>query len=192
MATTPDKVAAIARGGRRRADGGRRAAGAQAHAGPWPRDRRQPSSRCRSSTTDRATLEATDFAAFRPLAKLPLGMTAHVVFSAIDPVAPATTSVTMVREVIRGIIGFDGLLMSDDVSMNALSGTLAERSARRARGRLRRRASLQRQARRDARRSRTRARRSPATRSGAPMRRSRRGASRRRSMLRRRARSSPP
>jgi beta-N-acetylhexosaminidase len=78
--------------------------------------------------TDRATLEATDFAAFRPLAGLPIGMTAHVVFSAIDPIAPATTSVTMVREVIRGFIGFQGLLMSDDISMGALSGTLAERS----------------------------------------------------------------
>ena len=78
--------------------------------------------------TDRATLEKTDFAAFRPLAGLPLGMTAHVVFTAIDPVAPATTSVTMVREVIRGFIGFQGLLMSDDVSMGALSGTIAERS----------------------------------------------------------------
>jgi beta-N-acetylhexosaminidase len=78
--------------------------------------------------TDRATLEATDFAAFRPLAGLPLGMTAHVVFSAIDPVAPATTSVTMVRQVIRGFIGFQGVLMSDDISMNALSGTIAERS----------------------------------------------------------------
>ena len=78
--------------------------------------------------TDRATLESTDFAAFRPLASLPLGMSAHVVFSAIDPVAPATTSVTMVREVIRGFIGFRGLLMSDDVSMKALSGTIAERS----------------------------------------------------------------
>ena len=78
--------------------------------------------------TDRKTLEATDFAAFRPLADLPLGMTAHVVFSAIDPIAPATTSVTMVREVIRGFIGFRGLLMSDDVSMNALAGSIAERS----------------------------------------------------------------
>ncbi len=78
--------------------------------------------------TDRATLEATDFAAFRPLAGLPLGMTAHVVFSAIDPDAPATTSVTMVREVIRGFIGFQGLLMSDDVSMKALTGSIAERS----------------------------------------------------------------
>lgn len=78
--------------------------------------------------TDRATLEATDFAAFRPLAGLPIGMTAHVVFSTIDPIAPATTSVTMVREVIRGFIGFQGLLMSDDISMGALSGTLAERS----------------------------------------------------------------
>ncbi|MGA7254508.1 MAG: beta-N-acetylhexosaminidase [Pseudolabrys sp.] len=78
--------------------------------------------------TDRATLEAIDFAAFRALADLPLGMTAHVVFSDIDPVAPATTSVTIVRQVIRGFIGFQGLLMSDDISMNALSGTLAERT----------------------------------------------------------------
>jgi beta-N-acetylhexosaminidase len=78
--------------------------------------------------TDRATLEAADFAAFKPLAGLPLGMTAHVVFSTIDPVAPATTSVTMVRQVIRGFIGFQGLLMSDDISMNALSGSIAERS----------------------------------------------------------------
>jgi beta-N-acetylhexosaminidase len=78
--------------------------------------------------TDRATLESTDFAAFKPLAGLPLGMTAHVVFSGIDPVAPATTSVKMVQEVIRGFIGFQGLLMSDDISMGALSGPLAERS----------------------------------------------------------------
>jgi beta-N-acetylhexosaminidase len=78
--------------------------------------------------TDRATLEAIDFSAFKPLAGLPLGMTAHVVFTAIDPVAPATTSVTMVGQVIRGFIGFQGLLMSDDISMNALSGSIAERS----------------------------------------------------------------
>jgi beta-N-acetylhexosaminidase len=78
--------------------------------------------------TPRAILEQTDFAAFRPLAGLPLGMTAHVVFSAIDPATPATTSVTMLGEVIRGWIGFQGLLMSDDVSMGALSGTIAERS----------------------------------------------------------------
>jgi beta-N-acetylhexosaminidase len=77
---------------------------------------------------DRGTLEATDFAAFRPLARLPLGMTAHVVFSAIDAAHPATTSATMVREVIRGFIGFQGLLMSDDVSMGALSGSIEERS----------------------------------------------------------------
>jgi beta-N-acetylhexosaminidase len=55
-------------------------------------------------------------------------MTAHVVFSAIDALAPATTSVKMVQEVIRRSIGFDGLLMSDDLSMNALNGTLTERS----------------------------------------------------------------
>jgi beta-N-acetylhexosaminidase len=77
---------------------------------------------------DRGTLERTDFAAFRPLAHLPLAMTAHVVFKAIDPVAPATTSVTMVTQVIRGLIGFQGLLMSDDISMDALSGSLRERT----------------------------------------------------------------
>jgi beta-N-acetylhexosaminidase len=78
--------------------------------------------------TDRATLEATDFAAFRGLAGLPLAMTAHVVFSAIDPIAPATISATIVRDVIRDSIGFKGLLMSDDISMEALSGSVAERS----------------------------------------------------------------
>jgi beta-N-acetylhexosaminidase len=75
----------------------------------------------------RAELEATDFAAFRPLATLPMGMTAHVVFTAFDPIAPATTSATMVAQVIRDSIGFQGLLMSDDLSMGALSGTLGER-----------------------------------------------------------------
>ena len=77
---------------------------------------------------EKSELEATDFQAFRPLADLPLGMTAHVVFSAFDPVTPATTSVTMVQQVIRGSIGFTGLLMSDDISMGALSGSLRERA----------------------------------------------------------------
>jgi len=77
---------------------------------------------------DRRTLDAVDFAAFRPLAGLPLGMTAHVVFSAFDPLAPATTSVTMVQDVIRDSIGFEGLLMSDDISMGALSGSIESRS----------------------------------------------------------------
>jgi beta-N-acetylhexosaminidase len=80
-------------------------------------------------TTDRATLNGTDFAAFRPLSGLPLGMTAHVVFTAFDPVAPATTSAIIVRDVIRDSIGFGGLLMSDDISMAALSGSLGERTA---------------------------------------------------------------
>jgi beta-N-acetylhexosaminidase len=77
----------------------------------------------------RDALEATDFVPFRRLADLPLGMTAHVVFTAIDPIAPATTSATLVRDVIRDWIGFAGLLMSDDISMGALSGSLAERSS---------------------------------------------------------------
>jgi beta-N-acetylhexosaminidase len=78
--------------------------------------------------TAKIELERTDFAAFRPLADLPMAMTAHVVFSALDPAHPATTSATIIEQVIRGVIGFQGLLMSDDVSMNALSGSIAERT----------------------------------------------------------------
>ncbi|MBV9532729.1 MAG: glycoside hydrolase family 3 protein, partial [Bradyrhizobium sp.] len=73
-------------------------------------------------------LERTDFAAFRRLADLPMAMTAHVVFSAFDPGHPATTSATIIQRVIRGVIGFQGLLMSDDASMNALTGSIAERT----------------------------------------------------------------
>lgn len=78
--------------------------------------------------TSRDELERTDFAGFQPLADLPMAMTAHVVFSALDPAQPATTSATIINQVIRGVIGFQGLLMSDDVSMNALAGTIAERT----------------------------------------------------------------
>jgi len=78
--------------------------------------------------TLRDELERTDFAAFKPLANLPMAMTAHVVFSAVDPAHPATTSATMIAQVIRGAIGFQGLLMSDDVSMNALAGSIADRT----------------------------------------------------------------
>jgi beta-N-acetylhexosaminidase len=78
--------------------------------------------------TPKSELDRTDFAAFRPLADLPMAMTAHVVFSALDPVHPATTSATIIEQVIRREIGFQGLLMSDDVSMNALAGSIAERT----------------------------------------------------------------
>lgn len=78
--------------------------------------------------TPRDELERTDFAAFRSLADLPMAMTAHVVFSAIDPAQPATTSPTMMEQVIRRQIGFGGLIMSDDVSMQALQGTIGERT----------------------------------------------------------------
>src|SRR5262249_61125842 len=79
-------------------------------------------------TADRAALDGSDFAAFRPLCGLPLGMPAHVVFTAVDSVAPATTSANIVKHVIRDSIGFTGLLMSDDISMGALSGSLSERT----------------------------------------------------------------
>lgn len=70
--------------------------------------------------TPRTTLEATDFAPFKALADCPAAMTAHVVYSAIDPARPASTSAIVHREIIRGHIGFDGLVMSDDLSMKAL------------------------------------------------------------------------
>ncbi|MGL4323237.1 MAG: beta-N-acetylhexosaminidase [Beijerinckiaceae bacterium] len=76
----------------------------------------------------RSMLEKQDFVPFRHLADMPLAMTAHVVYAAIDSHAPATTSKTMIREIIRGHIGFKGLLMSDDLSMKALSGTFGERT----------------------------------------------------------------
>ncbi len=77
----------------------------------------------------REELEAHDFAPFRHLADMPLAMTAHVVYTALDKRAPATTSRRIMRDIIRGHIGYDGLVMSDDLSMNALKGTLRERAA---------------------------------------------------------------
>jgi beta-N-acetylhexosaminidase len=79
--------------------------------------------------TELARLDATDFVPFAELADLPAAMTAHVVVNAVDPDHPATTSTRVIRDIIRGRIGFDGLLMSDDVSMNALSGDYASRAA---------------------------------------------------------------
>lgn len=79
-------------------------------------------------TTDAEILSATDFVTFRSLNQCPLAMTAHVIYDAIDPQRPATTSPKVIRDVIRGEMGFDGLLMSDDVSMNALSGPISSRA----------------------------------------------------------------
>jgi len=76
----------------------------------------------------RAELEAADFLPFRALAGLPAGMTAHVVFTAFDAQAPASTSQRLIAQAIRGAIGFDGLLMSDDIGMQALSGSVAMRA----------------------------------------------------------------
>jgi beta-N-acetylhexosaminidase len=76
---------------------------------------------------DRKTLETTDFVPFRALKHLPLAMTAHIVFTAIDPLAPATTSAAMI-DVIRGSIGYDGVLMSDDIAMGALAGAISARA----------------------------------------------------------------
>jgi len=77
---------------------------------------------------DLKELSALDFIPFKALADMPLAMTAHIVYEAIDADRPATTSPGVVQEIIRGEIGFDGLLMSDDLSMQALAGSFAERT----------------------------------------------------------------
>ena len=79
--------------------------------------------------TPLAELVATDFEPFQALADLPAAMTAHIVFEAIDPDAPASTSNLATQRIIRDAIGFDGLLMSDDLSMRALTGTMRTRAA---------------------------------------------------------------
>ena len=79
-------------------------------------------------TTPADELRATDFVPFRSLARCPLAMTAHVVYEAIDPENPATTSPRVIRNIIRGELEFAGLLFSDDLSMKALEGSLAARA----------------------------------------------------------------
>ncbi|HEY6578815.1 MAG TPA: beta-N-acetylhexosaminidase [Rhizomicrobium sp.] len=79
-------------------------------------------------TTPADELSATDFVTFRSLNYCPMAMTAHIVFESIDPQRPGTTSPKVVRDVIRGEIGFEGVLVSDDLSMGALKGPLAVRA----------------------------------------------------------------
>ncbi|MBV8508178.1 MAG: beta-N-acetylhexosaminidase [Alphaproteobacteria bacterium] len=85
---------------------------------------------CPLVETNYEELANTDFAPFRVLADMPWAMTAHIVYSAVDPQAPATLSSRAIAEVIRGEIGFDGVLLSDDLSMRALGGGLGERTRR--------------------------------------------------------------
>ncbi|MGE0769337.1 MAG: beta-N-acetylhexosaminidase [Hyphomicrobiaceae bacterium] len=79
-------------------------------------------------TANKSDLESSDLQPFKALSGLPAAMTAHVVFQALDPSAPASTSRHVTREVIRGYCGFDGLLISDDLGMRALTGSFAERT----------------------------------------------------------------
>ena len=78
----------------------------------------------------RAELEAVDFPPFAALADAPMAMTAHVVYTALDKTAPATLSQKVISGIIRKQIGFRGLLMTDDLSMKALSGSYAEKTTR--------------------------------------------------------------
>lgn len=72
----------------------------------------------------------SDLAPFRTLSSATIGMTAHLLFPIWDPDNPATLSETIIRDIIRAEIGFDGLLLTDDIDMEALDGTIPERSAR--------------------------------------------------------------
>lgn len=83
---------------------------------------------CPCVTAGLDELDNSDFAVFRGLADLPMGMTGHIVFDAIDPERPATASPPVIAA-IRDRIGFGGLLLSDDLSMQALSGDIAARTA---------------------------------------------------------------
>lgn len=73
-------------------------------------------------------LRKRDFAPFKALKDLPMAMTAHLLYPAVDGDKPATTSAKVISEVIRGEIGFDGLLMTDDLSMEALGGSIEDRT----------------------------------------------------------------
>jgi beta-N-acetylhexosaminidase len=75
-----------------------------------------------------AELEARDFVPVRALSDLPLGMTAHVVYAALDASAPGTLSAPVIAH-LRGALGFDGLLMTDDIGMGALGGPMRARAA---------------------------------------------------------------
>ena len=85
---------------------------------------------CPVVDTGRDELSRIDFAPFRGLASMPWAMTAHIVYMAIDPTAPATLSRGVIAEAIRGEIGFDGVLVSDDLSMRALGGDIGDRARR--------------------------------------------------------------
>jgi beta-N-acetylhexosaminidase len=101
---------------------------------------------CPRVEADRAVLAHSDFAPFRALSAMPWAipgampgampwampwaMTAHIVFAAIDDSAPATFSRHLIDTIIRGEIGFGGVLLSDDIAMGALNGTLGERTRR--------------------------------------------------------------
>ncbi|MCY4098489.1 MAG: beta-N-acetylhexosaminidase [Rhodospirillales bacterium] len=78
--------------------------------------------------TPRQVLEATDFVPFRVLRDAPVAMTAHVVYAALDADLPVTVSAKAIREVVRGRIGFEGLLLSDDLCMGALAGAMEQRA----------------------------------------------------------------
>ena len=127
--TTPDAGGSARPRGRGRLHGRRRAAGHQAHSGARPRHQGQPPRPARGYRLAVGARGQRLRARSAGCAMPPAAMTAHVVFTAFDADAPASTSVRVTNEIIRGAIGFDGLLMSDDLGMRALTGSIAQRAA---------------------------------------------------------------
>ncbi|MEL6473050.1 MAG: beta-N-acetylhexosaminidase [Pseudomonadota bacterium] len=123
--TDPDVVAALARAALQGlADGG--VAGVIKHM-PGHGRAAVDSHKSLPTVTDGDNELAKDFAAFAPLVDAPMAMTAHIAYDAIDPGVAATVSKKLIEQVIRGRIGFDGLLMTDDLGMDALGGSLKSR-----------------------------------------------------------------
>lgn len=125
---TPDKVGVLARAALQGlADGG--VAGVIKHMPGHGRAESDSHDGMPVVHAGRGLLEE-DIGAFRALRDAPMGMTAHIRFETLDPRNPATLSQTVIANIIRGEIGFDGLLMTDDLGMNALGGALADRAQR--------------------------------------------------------------
>jgi len=127
--TTPAQIVALARAA---ADGLRQGGVLPVIKHIPGHGRAQADSHIALPTVDAAesALDAVDFAPFRALADLPFAMTAHVLYTALDPSAPATLSARVVNRVIRSHMNYDGVLMTDDLSMQALQGDFAFRTRR--------------------------------------------------------------
>ena len=128
LGADPELVGRLGRAVARWPERRRHRAGGQAPAGPRAGGGRQPRGAAAGGRAARRAA-ARDFVPFGALRDAPAGLTAHVCYEAIDPDRPGTLSPAVIGEAVRGAIGFDGLLLSDDLSMGALTGSVGARAA---------------------------------------------------------------